>query len=199
LYGRRRGARGCQTPHIATSDDPISIHTEGRRRARFGAIAGIGVTMVALLVALLFAWPGGEDARRVIDAAGIAQSEVDEPRRATLIDRAVPDTPFARRVGEMGWEPVAIWDQQVRGRETVSVVWEKAGHRVVHSSLGGDPVGRPEGSGRTGRGGVLLYGLPGELRTVVTWTEEGGTAVLSGADLPLGDLYDLAGGSAAPG
>ncbi|MFP5451925.1 MAG: hypothetical protein ACLGG9_09275 [Thermoleophilia bacterium] len=124
------------------------------------------------------------------------QAEVDAPRRATLRDRAVPASAFSRRASAAGWRPVAIWDQEVHGRDAVSVVWEKAGHRVVQTELSGAPIGPPEGFGRTGRGGVLLYGAEGELRNVVTWTARGRTAVLSGADLSVGDLYDLAGGPA---
>lgn len=180
---------------ISRKDDPISTPAP-ERRARAGAVAGIVVTILALAAAVVFAWPEGVDARRVVDDVAAAQVTIDESRRATLRDRAVPDTPFSRRAEAVGWRPVAIHDLEVHGRAAVSVVWEKAGHRVVHSHLEGPPLGRPEGAGRTGRGGVLLYGLEGDLRSVVTWTEEGRTAVLSGADLSVGDLYDLAGGPA---
>jgi hypothetical protein len=182
---------------ISRRDDPSpGPQTDEHRRARLGAVAGACVIVVALAAAVIFAWPEGVDARHLVDDVVAAQAEVDSPRRATLRDRAVPATPFSRRASAVGWRPVAIWDQEVHGRESVSVVWEKAGHRVVHSQVSGTPLGAPEGFGRTGRAGVLLYGAEGELRNVVTWTEGDHTVVLSGADLSVDDLYDLAGGPA---
>src|SRR5690606_20705465 len=123
-----------------------------------------------------------------------AQERVDRPDRATLLHRKVPVSAFAARARTLGWEAVAIGETEIHGRDAVRVVWERAGRRGAHTVLSGRPVGRPEGSGRTGRGGVLLYGIQGDLRNVVTWAEEGHTAVLSGTALTLGDLYDLAGG-----
>lgn len=153
------------------------------------------MTVLALAVATVFAWPEGVDARRLVDDTVAAQERVDRADRATLRDRPVEPTPFAARARAAGWEPVATGSQEIHGRDAVWVVWEKAGHRVVHTVLSDDPVGRPEGSGRTGRGGVLLYGIPGDLRSVVTWTEGGRTAVLSGTATTTRDLYDLAGGT----
>jgi hypothetical protein len=182
---------------ITRRDDPNEgAPTDERRRARAGAIAGACIIVVAIMAAVAFAWPEGVDARRIVDETVAAQAEVDAPRRATLRERAVPATAFSQRASAAGWRPVAIWDQEVHGRDAVAVVWEKAGHRVVHTQLSGAPVGPPEGFGRTGRAGVLLYGAEGELRNVVTWTEQERTAVLSGADLSVADLYDLAGGPA---
>jgi hypothetical protein len=160
-------------------------------------VAGIVITMVAFAFAVAHAWPEGVDARRLVDDVAAAQAQVDVPRRATLLERRVPPSSFARRARADGWRPVAIWDLEVHGREAVTVVWEKAGHRVVHSRLDGPPAGRPEGSGRTGRSGILLYALEGDLRNLVTWTEEGRTAVVSAADLLVAELYDLAGGAPA--
>lgn len=182
---------------ISRRDDPSAgTPSDERGRARIGALAGICIVVVALIATVVFAWPEGVDARRLVDDTVAAQAEVDAPRRATLRDRAVPATPFSRRASSAGWRAVAIWDQEVHGRDAVSVVWEKAGHRVVHTQLSGEPLGAPEGFGRTGRAGVLLHGAEGELRNVVTWTEGDRPAVLSGADLSVDDLYDLAGGPA---
>ncbi len=155
---------------------------------------GIVVTLVALAIATVFAWPEGVDARRLVAGTVTAQERVDRADRATLRDRPVPATAFAQRARAAGWEPVAVGTDEIHGRDAVWTVWEQAGRRVVHTVLSGQPAGRPEGSGRTGRGGVLLYGIRGDLRNVVTWTEGGRTMVLSGTALTLGDLYDLAGG-----
>lgn len=150
-----------------------------------------------MLAAVLFAWPEGVDDRRVVDDVVALQAAVDEADRSTLRGRRVPPSGFARRAREAGWRPVAMHDQRAHGRAMTTVVWERGGRRAVHSVLSGRPLGRPEGSGRTGRRGMLLYGIDEDLRTVVTWTEDGATSVASAAELPLGDLYDLAGGAAA--
>ena len=152
----------------------------------------------AVVAATLFAWPEPIGPRRIVDDVVALQAGIDQADRATLHGRTIPATAFAGRVAGAGWRPVALRDGRVDGRTVTSVVWEKAGRRVVHSVLSGPPVGRPDGSGRTGRAGMLLYSLPGELREVVTWTEGGATAVISGADIAAGDLYDLAGGPARP-
>jgi hypothetical protein len=134
---------------ISRRDDPSSgPPTDERRRARAGALAGTVIVLVALLAAVLFAWPEGVDARHLVTDTVAAQAEIDAPRRATLRERAVPATPFSRRASAAGWRPVAIWQQEVHGRGAVSVVWEKAGHRVVHTQLSGEPLGAPEGFGR---------------------------------------------------
>ncbi len=182
---------------IPRRDDPIpEPPVDERRRARAGTLAGLAVIVVALVVAVAFAWPETADARHVVDDVVAEQALIDMPRRATLVQRAVPASPFSRRASGVGWRPVAIWDLTVDSRDAISVVWEKAGHRVVHTQLDGAPLERPSGSGRTGRGGVLLYGIESDLRNAVVWTENGRTAIVSGADLSLGDLYDLAGGPA---
>ena len=152
--------------------------------------------LCAIALAAWFAWPQGVDARRMVDNFAAEQARIDAPKRETLLHRAVPASAFSQRASAAGWRSVAIWDGRLHGRDWVAVVWEKAGHRVVYGELDGPPLAAPAGFGRTGREGVLLYGSEGDLRNVVTWTVGDRPAVLSGADLPLGDLYDLAGGAA---
>jgi hypothetical protein len=41
---------------------------------------------------------------------------------------------------------------------------------------------------------VLLYSFDAGPRTAVTWTEDGGTTVISAIGVGRGELYDLAGG-----
>lgn len=156
------------------------------------------MTLAAVAAAVVFGWPEGVDARRVVDDVARLQAEVDAPKAATLLGRAVPASEFAARAAAGGWRPVAIHDQRVHRRDLVTVVWERGGRRVVHSRLSGEPLERPDGSGRVGRAGVLLYGIEGDLRNVVSWTAGDATAVASAAELPLGELYDLAGGPAGP-
>lgn len=185
---------------IPRPDDPSHpAPPQDARRRRLGLAGAVVVIVVAVVAATVFAWPESTSARNLIDDLVALQAEGDEAERATLRGRLIPPTPFAGRVRTTGWRPVAVRDGEVDGRAVLSVVWEKAGRRVVHSVLDGAPVGRPDGSGRTGRSGVLLYSLPGDLRNAVTWTEQGRTAVISGADISVGDLYDLAGGPARRG
>lgn len=179
---------------IPRPDDPNPPEPDAGTRRRAGLAGALLVIAVAAVAATLFAWPEPTSARGIIDDVVAHQVAGDEAERGTLRGRSIPPTPFATRVRVTGWRPVAVRDGEVAGREVFSVVWEKAGRRVVHSVLSGPPVGRPDGSGRTGRSGVLLYSLEDELRNAVTWTEAGSTAVVSGADISVGDLYDLAGG-----
>ncbi len=156
------------------------------------------ITAVAAGAAVYFAWPEAVSARVLVDDVARMQADIEAPDLGTLTDERRPDGAFGRRAAASGWRPVAAGVATVHDRRAVSTVWEKSGRRVVHTRLSGVPVGRPDGSGRTGRSGVLLYSLPGDLRNAVTWTEQGQTAVISGVDVSIGDLYDLAGGPARP-
>lgn len=182
---------------IPRRDDPTSpADPPHDRRARAGFVLALLITAVAAGAAVYFAWPEAVSARTVVDDVVAMQTGIDAPAPATLGDARHADGAFGRRVTAAGWRPVAAASGVVHGRRAESTVWEKSGRRVVYTRLSGVPVGRPDGSGRTGRSGTLLYSLPGDLRNAVTWADEGQTAVISGADVSIGDLYDLAGGPA---
>ena len=80
----------------------------------------------------------------------------------------------------------------------MTAFWERAGRRVAHTIVSGDPVDAPAESRRTGRRGVLLQSFERDGRTAVIWTEGGRTAVISAIGISRAALYALAGGPRPP-
>jgi hypothetical protein len=159
----------------------------------------VAVTLIAAVIAIVLALPGGVDATEVVADTIVAQGRgPDGPAPAALPDDGLPRASFSDFARQAGWLPLSARDDDVDGRQTQTIYWERAGRRIAYTLLPGDPVGAPAYDGRTGRRGVLLYSLNVGARNAVTWTEattDGGrTAVVSAIGVPVRRLYDLAGG-----
>jgi hypothetical protein len=90
--------------------------------------------------------------------------------------------------------PVGARTDRIDGRDAPTVFWGRGGRLIAHTLLPGTPVLPPADARRTGRRGVLLHSFDAGARTVVTWLQDGRTAVASGIAVPRAELYDLAGG-----
>lgn len=172
-------------------DDPAP---SAARRARVGLLAGVAITVVAAVVAVLFGVSRADDPGKIVTevvalhdrgAIGPAPSPVPDPG---------PRDGFADYAARAHWLPSGSRTDRVEGREVLTVFWDRAGRRVAYSSVSGDPVTAPGDARRTGRRGVLLRSFEVGGRTAVTWDENGHTAVISAIGISRAALYNLAGG-----
>lgn len=184
---------------MTTPDDPGAAvpgrppaAVPGPHARAVGTIAGVVVTVVAIALAVAFGLARGDDPGRVVvQVVGLHDRPAPDP-----VPVAGEPAGFARRAAREGWLATGARTDRLEGREAVTVRWERAGRRIVHTTVSGDPVDAPEGARRTGRRGVLLRSFDADGRIAVTWTEGGRTAVISAIGVSRAALYDLAGGRA---
>jgi hypothetical protein len=178
-------------------DDPASgggPAPDAGASSRIGLFAGLAVILVAIGVAVTFALPEGTDSTRAVTEIVRLQELGEEAPPATLPDAGAAGLTFSRLATAAGWMVVGSREDRVAGRDAATAIWERAGRRVGQTVLAGSPLGPPGGARRTGRRGILLYSVDVDGRTVVAWTEDGRTAVISSLGVSRAELYDLAGG-----
>lgn len=175
---------------MTVRDDPGAA---GRAR-RIGTLAGLGVTALALVLAVLFAVARSDDpGRAVIEVVGLHDRNAERPPPSPLPDPGSRRS-FADYAAADGWRPSGAREDRVEGRDALTVFWVRGGRRIAHTALSGGPVDPPDDTRRTGRRGVLLRSLDVGGRTAVTWDENGHTAVISAVGISRAALYNLAGG-----
>jgi hypothetical protein len=178
---------------------PTGPVTVPDRPSRIGLVAGIAITVVAIAVAIAFALPSDDERGRLVgEVAAVHELQPQDLPPASLPDASAPRDSFSDFAARAGWLPVGARTDRVGGREALTVYWGRAGRLVAYTLLPGEPALPPEDARRTGRRGVLLYSFDAGARTVVTWLQDGRTAVVSAIGVPRGELYDLAGGPPRP-
>src|SRR5690606_34243358 len=187
---------------MSRSDDPGAAAPAGlqeRRRRRAGLIAGIAITLVAIGVAVAFALPEGHAPGALVrEVAELHELPREELPPDPLPDADAPGDTFSDIPARAGWAPLRARPDRVLGRATTTTGWGRGGRLIGHTLLPGPPAPPPSDARRTGRRGVLLHSFDVGPRTVVSWRQDGGTAVISAIGVPRSELYDLAGGPATP-
>lgn len=172
--------------------DPGSPPVE--RHSRAGMVAGVVVTLIALAVAIAFGVSRQDDPGRIVLAVVATHDQgADRPPPSPIPDPG-PRDGFADFAARAHWEPSGAREDAIEGRTASTVFWDRAGRRVAYTAVSGDPVDAPPDTRRTGRRGVLLRSFDVGGRTVVTWDENGHTAVISAIGISRAALYNLAGG-----
>lgn len=173
-------------------DDPVRPPSEHASRA--GLVAGVLVTLVAVVVAIAFGLSQADDPGEVVlEVVTLHDRGSDRPPPSPIPDPGVRDgfSDFATRAH---WVASGAREDRLEGRVISTVFWDRVGRRVAYSSVSGDPVDAPGDVRRTGRRGVLLRSFDVGGRTAVTWNENGHTAVISAIGISRAALYNLAGG-----
>lgn len=163
-----------------------------RRWLPAGAAAALGAAGVALVLVL-----GGAGAPSVTDTLGAATQTaaigvtVDEetPQLLTLGRDGVPFPNFAAK---FGWEATGARTDDIDGRPTTTVFYERDGQEIAYTIVGGEALEVPDGDTATIEGRDYTV-LEEDGRTIVTWERGGRTCVLSGEDVSAGELLELAG------
>jgi anti-sigma factor RsiW len=170
-------------------------------RTRLGGIRWPGAGLVAGAVAAVLAavvliggGPGIED----VAAAAVrppAQDVAAVPPDSKLLKEQEADVNFPNYVAKFGWKAVGTRTDDIGGRHTRTVFYEKGGKRIAYSIVGGDALDQPGDAATAKREGTELLALKSEGRQIVTWEREGHTCVLSAIEpeVPRDELLDLAG------
>jgi hypothetical protein len=170
-----------------------------RARRRSLAFAGsLAATLAAALIALLVL-PGGTPAGpTVVAAAELAirgpSAPAPAPSRSepALLAASVAGVRFPNYGATFGWEAVGRRRDELAGRVTRTVFYERRGRRIAYSIVAGRRLAWPQEPRRARRKGVELRSLERAGTTIVTWLREGHTCVLSGRRVPRGRLLELA-------
>ena len=114
------------------------------------------------------------------------------PRTPALLTEHVDDVPFPNYAKKFGWRPVGVRTDELDGRSTTTVFYEKGGRRLAYTIVSGDAIDPPSNAATTKHGGVEYRVFRADGHTAVTWERDGNTCVLSGASVGPRELLALA-------
>jgi anti-sigma factor RsiW len=169
-------------------------------RTRLGGIRWPGAGLVAGAVAVALAavvlvggGPGVED----VAAASVREPTAQVasvPADSKLLDEQIGDVTFPNYAAKFGWEAVGTRTDEIDGRDTRTVFYEKDGKRIAYTVVDGEALDKPGDAEKAVREGVDLRSLTTDNRTVVTWERNGQTCVLSApeGEVSRDELLELA-------
>ncbi len=211
LYTRERAA--VEVLHRAAAERAparlrMRLEPHGSRTARprlKPAYAVVAAALACAVAALALLLPGGTPGSPSISqAAQLALRGPSEP--APAADPADPRTKLAQRLeglyfpnwsDTLGWRAVGVRSDQLRGRQAVTVYYQRRGMSVAYTIVAAPALARPS-SPATHMGRFALQTLNLRGRTVVTWRRAGHTCVISASGVPTRMLEQLADWPAAP-
>jgi len=179
--GRRHGVRG---PSARTRLGGI------RRPAAGLAVAAVAAVLAA--VVLVGSGPAVDDVLAAATRPPTAAVGV-VPAQSKVLREHYDGIAFPNYAGKFGWKASGTRTDEIGGRPTRTVFYEKDGRRIAYTVVGGEALSEPGDASRATRDGTVLRALEMEGRTVVTWERRGHTCVLSSKDVPRAELLDLAG------
>jgi anti-sigma factor RsiW len=167
-------------------------------RTRLGGIrwpgAGLVAGAVAAAIAALVLFGGGAPGVDDVAAASVRAptGKVGAvPATSPLLQEKVGNVIFPNYFAKFGWKAVGTRTDEIGGRDTRTVFYEKDGKRIAYTIVAGDALDWPDGS-KANVEGTVLRALDYEGRDVVTWRRGGHTCVLSSKDVPRAELLALA-------
>jgi len=184
---------------------PLALRLRRRALAtssvrRQSHVLGLGLTgALGALVWSLAALGGGQAVLTVADAATIAArpatATVPEPPddSATLPHLRAAGLPFPYWEDRFGWKATGVRDDDVDGRALTTVFYRSHGRRIAYTIVPGTRLPAAPAARTIRRGAVVIHASTDNRRLIVTWLRRGHTCVLSGTDVPLVTLLELAG------
>jgi anti-sigma factor RsiW len=160
-------------------------------RIRFGGL-GLAAATAAAAVLAVFALGGGPGVSDVVAAATRPPVAAVSPAQGPLLTERVEDVHFPNYLAKFGWKAVGTRTDEIEGRQTRTVFYEKGGRRIAYTIVAGEALPEPEDAPRDYVDGVLVRSLEERGYTVVTWERLGNTCVLASKDVPANELKELA-------
>jgi anti-sigma factor RsiW len=179
--GRRQGVRG---PSART-------RLGGIRWPAGGVVVGAFAVVLAAIV-IIGGSPGVEDVAAAAERAPRA-AVAPVPPTSKLLHERVADVNFPNYAGKFGWKAVGTRTDEIDGRATRTVFYEKNGKRIGYTVVSGAALDPPGEAVQTTREGTVLWAYRSDGRDIVTWRRRGHTCVLSATGVPHSELLDLAG------
>ena len=157
-------------------------------------IPAVAATAAATLLIALVVPLGG--ALTVEDTLAAATRPVEspasvDPADAKLLREQVDGVRFPNFEGKFGWRAVGDRADELEGRDTRTVFYEREGKRIAYTIVAGEQLEWPDVE-PIERDGVELRPFDDEGREVVTWLRGGQTCVLSGDGVSTATLLELA-------
>jgi hypothetical protein len=203
LLGEQRRAVNAVRAHTGERA-PLALRL--RRRALDPARGRPGSTLFALgltgalgaLVWSLVAVGGGQAALTVASTAAIAVRPaivaVPEPPddSATLPHVNGGGLPFPYWEDRFGWKAAGVRTDVLGGRALTTVFYRSDGRQIAYTIVPGTRLHAAPDADTVTRGGVVMHASTDSGRLILTWLRLGHTCVLSGTNVPLGTLLELA-------
>jgi anti-sigma factor RsiW len=190
----RDGAPAALRARVESARRPAD-RPRSPRRALLGG-AAFAAVIVAVLAAFLL--PAGGGGPSVAAAAELGARPADAPAPTALaatpalLDASVDGVAFPAWDEEFGWRATGQRQDDLDGRDTRTVVYEKDGARVAYTIVSGDALDDPDDAREVTRDGVELREFTSDGRPAVTWLRDGHTCVLSGEGVDEDTLTKLA-------
>jgi hypothetical protein len=202
LEGQQR-AREIITRAAVPAPPALRARIEAMRRpahSRRGLLAGgVAVAALAAIAALLLiVLPGGSGlGPSVAQAVELAKRPATNPAPAArpgspaLLDAELEGLAFPEWGAEFGWQASGTRIDELDGRRARTVFYDKDGKRIAYTIVTGGSLARPAGEPVTVNG-TSLSDVPVAAGGAVAWERRGHTCVLSGAEVPVEKLRELA-------
>ena len=168
-------------------------------RTRLGGLrwpaAGLAAGAIAATLAVVMVIGGGPGIEDVAAAATRAPTAkvAPVPADSKVLKERVADVRFPNFAGKFGWKAVGTRTDEIEGRATRTVFYEKGGKRIAYTVVSGAALKQPDAATRATVEGTVVRALRAEGMEVVTWRRRGHTCVLASKDVPRKELITLAG------
>jgi hypothetical protein len=168
------------------------------RRRRLVLGGALAATAAAIVLALVLIAPSGSGGPTVVQAAELSdlpatQSSVPvDPANPKLLDAKVDGVPFPNLHAEFAWHQAGSRSDDLDGRNTKTVFYEREGERVGYTIISGNRIEPPAGARASVQNGVRLNTVSEDGQAIVTWLREGRTCVVSGKGVSAKDLREVA-------
>ena len=210
---RQQAGRTAIATAAESTGAPLALRTRvealsapGRRhgerrpsaRTRLGGIrwpgAGLVAGALAAVLAAVVLIGGGPTVEDVAAAAVRSPTAAIAPVAADskVLRERQDEVVFPNFAGKFGWEATGTRTDEIDGRETRTVFYEKDGREIAYTVVGGDALDQPGDADESTVEGTVIRALEADGRTVVTWRRNGQTCVLSSKDVPREELLTLA-------
>lgn len=164
------------------------------RRSRLTwLIPAVAAAAVVLIVVLLVPLGGGLTVEDTLAAATrpVESPAAPDPGNPKLLRDEVEGVRFPDFAAKFGWKPVGVRTDELGGRDTRTVFYERDGERIAYTIVSGEQLKWPDVDPVV-RDGVKLRVFDANGRTVVTWLRDGHTCILSGEGVDGSTLSELA-------
>jgi hypothetical protein len=167
-----------------------------RRRFAIGGVLAGAAAAVALTAVLVL--PSGAGGPSVVEAAKLNQlpatnpSTPPDPADPRLLEASAEGLPYPNLDIEFGWRPSGQRQDEIEGRDSTTVFYERGGKRIGYTILSGEGIPPPDGATQTTLNDVKLSSLADGGQEIVTWWRDGKTCVLSGKGVSEKELLKLA-------
>jgi anti-sigma factor RsiW len=178
--------------HKGEQRSGVRTRLGGLRWPAAGGIAAGSLAVILAVVMMIGGGPGIEDVAAAATRPPTAEV-APVPPTSKVLDERVADVRFPNYAGKFGWKAVGTRTDEIKGRATRTVFYEKDGKRIAYTVVSGDALDQPDAADRATVEGTVIRALRAEGREVVTWRRRGHTCVMTSKDVSRAQLLKLAG------